>query len=326
MSCATANTKHSLREKRLYVHKPTRRDAKQSQLGTRRQCLSRGEIPTLLRVFQADSYTNTQSGRSGERRGARLQPGQGIRGERLAVRGRELINKRVPSLSTSASGFLDSHDWSLVRGRHCCSKAPPEAIIKLFSKKKEKRNARGHDVVSLCPCRANLPDFIITPDKQLSLRPRHVRGQRPEFNQDSQLITDSGLRGCRFCCCAAEPLFFPSSHISAGTNRQTATSYFHLRNIASVNHSENTEPAEPLGYGRRKMQIKSGYESRWCETRRLARRKWDLFLPITISCVSQEIINTSTCGPMFYSAERSRNRFALFAHADDVFCTSRLKS
>lgn len=62
--------------------------------------------------------------------------------------------------------------------------------------------------MSLCPCRTNLPDFIITPDKQLSLRPRHVRGQRPEFNQDSLLITDSRLRGCRFCCCAAGPLFF----------------------------------------------------------------------------------------------------------------------
>lgn len=71
--------------------------------------------------------------------------------------GRELINKRVPSLSTSASGFLDSHcavlvnsgDWSLVRGRHRCLKAPPEAIIKLFSKKK-KRQKLG-DTMS-CRC------------------------------------------------------------------------------------------------------------------------------------------------------------------------------
>lgn len=157
MSCATTNTKHSLREKRLNVHKPTRRDSKPSQLGTRRRCLSWGEIPTLLRVFQADSYTNTQSGRSGERHGARLQLGQGIRGERLAVRGGGLINKGVPSLSTSASGFLDSHcavlvnsgDWSLVRGRHRCLKAPPEAIIKLFSKKK-KREKLG-DTMS-CRC------------------------------------------------------------------------------------------------------------------------------------------------------------------------------
>lgn len=95
--CAATNTKHSLREKRLNVHKPTRRDAKPSQLGTRRLCLSRGEIPTLLRVFQADSYTNKQSGRSGVRRGARLQPGRGIRGERLAVCWGKFINKKESS-------------------------------------------------------------------------------------------------------------------------------------------------------------------------------------------------------------------------------------
>lgn len=93
-------------------------------------------------------------------------------------------------------------------------------------------------------------------------------------------------------------------------------------NCPFLNHKKNTKPAEPVGYGCRKMQIKPGYEFR-C---RHARKKWDLFLQITILCVSPEIINSSTCGPMFYSAERSRNRFAHLTHNDDVFCTSRLKS
>lgn len=79
-----------------------------------------------------------------------------------------------------------------------------------------------------------------------------------------------------------------------------------------LNYSKNTKPGEPCGY-HHKCRLNPVMSLAVAHHDRLA-ENGDLFLWIIISCVSHEIINGYTCGPMFYSAKSvkwSCNQFTL---------------